>query len=129
MTYEEASLAFAEDNYSPIPRLARTIPFGYVQDENDPDLLLPIPLELEALEKARQHLRQYSYREVAHWLEEVTGRKISHVGLKKRIETENARNRKSNVLNIIAKRAEEARAKAEKFSKEKVRRKNPSSDS
>ena len=29
-----------EDNeWISIPRIARTIPFGYVQDENDPDVL------------------------------------------------------------------------------------------
>ena len=29
----------------------RHVPFGYKQDEEDPDLLLPIPEELELLEK------------------------------------------------------------------------------
>lgn len=121
MTNEEASLAFAEDRYSPIPKLARTIPFGYKEDEDDPDLLQPIEFELQALDKAKEHLRQYSYREVAQWLSEVTGRSISHMGLKKRVEADNARRRTANVLDVLAKRAEEARAKAEKFARERVR--------
>ena len=33
-----------EDNeWISIPRIARTIPFGYIQDENDPDILRPVP--------------------------------------------------------------------------------------
>jgi len=39
--------------YVPIPRLARTVPFGYKKDENDDSWLIPIPQELEALEKAK----------------------------------------------------------------------------
>jgi hypothetical protein len=53
--------------YVKIPRLGRTIPFGYVIDETDDGWLVPVPLELEALEKAKKHLKQYSstYRELA----------------------------------------------------------------
>ena len=39
-----------EDNeWQPIPRIARTIPFGYEQDETDPDVLIPIKEELNKL--------------------------------------------------------------------------------
>ena len=48
-----------------IPRVARTIPFGYEEDPTDKDFLLPIKDELDALEQAKKHLQQYSYREVA----------------------------------------------------------------
>ena len=48
-------------------------------------LLEPIVHELRALELAKQHLKQYSIRDVAQWLTRQTGRSISHMGLKKRI--------------------------------------------
>ena len=35
------------DEWLPIPRIARTIPFGYEQDEDDPNLLVPIKKELD----------------------------------------------------------------------------------
>ena len=76
-----------EDNeWIAIPRIARTIPFGYVQDDNDPDVLRPVPDELNLLEKARTYVNQYSYRQVANWISTQTGRYISHVGLRKRLE-------------------------------------------
>ena len=46
-----------------IPRIARTIPFGYSVDPDNEHILRPIPRELDALEKAKQHLKQYSYRD------------------------------------------------------------------
>ena len=73
-----------ENEWVPIPRIARTIPFGYKQSEEDPDILDPIPVELDLLEKARKHVNQYSYRQVANWLTSNSGRYISHVGLRKR---------------------------------------------
>jgi len=65
-----------------IKRKARTIPFGYKLAE-DTDYLEPIPEELEALQQAIEYLSNCSYREVANWLYRKTGRKLSHVGLKK----------------------------------------------
>ena len=49
-----------ETEWTPIPRIARTIPFGYIQDEKDPDLLQPVQNELDKLEMARDYLKQYS---------------------------------------------------------------------
>ena len=69
----------AKETYVPIPKIRNTIPFGYRQDEEDPSLLQPIPTELEALELAKKHLKQYSSRQVAAWLTTTTGRTISHV--------------------------------------------------
>lgn len=80
-----------EEVWKKVPRVSRTIPFGYKLDSEDPDVLLPIPLELEALELAKKHVKVYSYRVVADWLSEVTGRKISHVGLDKRIKSDRTR--------------------------------------
>ena len=55
-----------EDNeWLPIPRIARTVPFGYKLDKDDPDLLSPIQIELDKLELARKYINQYSYREVS----------------------------------------------------------------
>ena len=47
-----------ETEWIPIPRIARTIPFGYMQDEQDPDLLQPVQQELDKLEMARDYLKQ-----------------------------------------------------------------------
>jgi len=58
----------------PIIRVGRHIPFGYKQDENDEDLLIPIPEELELLEKAKLFLKDYSTRQVAKWLSDNSGR-------------------------------------------------------
>ena len=72
-----------EDNeWVPIPRISRTIPYGYELDPDDNFILLPIAIELDMLEKAKKYLKQYSYREVSNWLTTNTGREISHVGLK-----------------------------------------------
>ena len=70
-----------EKEWLQIPRIARTIPFGYKLNDEDSDLLDPIPYELEAIELARKYINQYSYREVANWLTTKTNRTISHVGL------------------------------------------------
>ena len=78
-----------------IPRISRTIPFGYKLHEEDKDLLVPIIEELEALELAKEYLREYSYREVAGWLSGRTGREISHIGLRKRIRIEKKRKSKA----------------------------------
>ena len=80
-----------------IPRVARTIPFGYEVDPDDADFLLPIKNELDALEQAKAHLKQYSYREVANWLSKETGRYISHMGLKKRIQVERRRKKSTTI--------------------------------
>ena len=68
-----------------IKRKARTIPFGFKQSE-DPGNLEPIREELDALKQAREYSKTCSLRETASWLHRKTGRYISHVGLKKRLE-------------------------------------------
>lgn len=112
---EGDALAFATKDFLPIPRIARSIPFGYKVDPEDEDILLPVPVELEALAKAKNHLQSFSLREVANWLTKVTGRQISHEGLRKRLANESKRKRKAIVLGKLANRAEAARAKAEKI--------------
>ena len=68
-----------------IKKRARTIPFGFKQS-NDPNYLEPIKEELDALKQAREYSKTCSLRETASWLHRKTGRYISHVGLKKRLE-------------------------------------------
>lgn len=115
MFTEKDQLSFQTKEWKAIPRIARVVPFGYRVDDDNPDLLQPIILELEALEKAKVHLRQFSYREVANWLTKVTGRYISHMGLQKRVKNEQRRRSKARTFELWARRAEEARRKAEKL--------------
>ena len=68
-----------------IKKRARTIPFGFKQS-SDPKYLEPIREELDALRQAREYSKTCSLRETASWLHRKTGRYISHVGLKKRLE-------------------------------------------
>ena len=114
-----------DEDYLPIPKIARTIPFGYIEDPEDKDMLLPVPRELRALEKAKEHLQQYSYREVANWLVKQTGRDISHAGLKKRIESEQSNKRRSATLREWARRFQKAIAKAEEIENKRLGAKRP----
>ena len=104
-----------ENEWVQIPRIARTVPFGYKRNDEDPDILQPIQIELDLLEKARSHVNQYSYREVANWLSTQTGRYISHVGLRKRLANERQRKNKAASLRKWAEYAEKAIAKAEEI--------------
>ena len=103
-----------DEEYVKIPRIARTIPFGYEEDE-DTDLLNPIPRELRALEQAKKYLKQYSYREVANWLTKETGRYISHVGLKKRIQVERKRKKSVTIKRELTRRLEKTIKEIEKI--------------
>tara|TARA_R100001591_G_scaffold27993_3_gene38752 strand:- start:8140 stop:8547 length:408 start_codon:yes stop_codon:yes gene_type:complete len=103
------------NEWTQIPRIARTIPFGYKQNESDPNILDPIKKELDLLDEARTHVIQYSYREVANWLSSNTGRYISHVGLRKRLENERQRKNKVKGIRQWADYAEKAIAKAQEI--------------
>ena len=81
---------------------------------------MPIPKELRALEKAKKYLQQYSYREVANWLTKQTERSISHVGLKKRIESEQSNKRRIATLREWAKRYKTAISKAEEIERTRL---------
>ena len=101
-------------DWNRIPRVARTIPFGYEVDPDDADFLLPIKNELDALEQAKAHLKQYSYREVANWLSKETGRYISHMGLKKRIQVERRRKKSTTIKRELARRLKKTIQEIEK---------------
>jgi hypothetical protein len=76
-----------------IKKRGKTIPFGY-RISNDPGYIEPVREELDALRQAKEYLKTCSLRETANWLHRKTGRYISHVGLRQRInstsETEEA---------------------------------------
>ena len=103
-----------------IPRIARIVPFGYKLNEEDKDLLDPIPYELEAIELARKYSKQYSYRQIANWLTNKTGREISHVGLRKRLMHEQQRKNKARTLRKWSEYAEKAIEKAKTIEEERT---------
>ena len=78
-----------------IKKRARTIPFGFKQS-NDPNYLEPVKEELDALRQAEEYSKTCSLRETAQWLHRKTGRYLSHVGLKKRLERNSTTETKEN---------------------------------
>ena len=103
-----------------IPRIARTVPFGYKINEADKELLDPIPYELEALELARKYIKQYSLRQVANWLTTKTGRQISHIGLRKRLLHERQRKNKARTLKRWSEYAQKAIEKAKAIEESRI---------
>ena len=71
-----------------------TVPWGYKQSDKNSYVLEPIEEQLDALEQAEQYLKQSSYKEVARWLTDYTGRKITSMGLWKRIKKDRANRRR-----------------------------------
>ena len=67
----------------PMKRTSSTIPFGYKLAE-DQKTLEPVKTELESLETIKEMISSdmMSLRSGAEWLTHMTGRSISHVGLK-----------------------------------------------
>lgn len=96
----------------------RQIPFGYTQSEENPSILLPVVDELEALELAKKHLKQYSYREVAAWLTTQTGRSITAMGLKKRVDIERRRKKAVTIKRQLTRRLEKALKEIERLEKQ-----------
>ena len=110
-----------EDNeWIEIPRISRTVPFGYELHPEDSGVLVPIPDELDKLQQAKKYLKQYSYREVANWLSKNTGRYISHVGLRKRLQDEQKRKNKARSLRKWAEYAEKAISKAKEIENKRL---------
>ena len=103
-----------------IPRIARTVPFGYKINEDDKELLDPIPYELEAIELARKYVKQYSLRQVANWLTTKTNRQISHIGLRKRLLHERQRKNKARTLKRWSEYAQKAIEKAKAIEESRI---------
>ena len=113
---EKDMLSFAEGSkWKSIPKLSPHVPFGYVDAGRGDGVLDPVPYELETLAQAKIHLRRFSSRNVAAWVTEVTGRKISHTGLIKRLKNERSRQRKIETAKSWARRYAECIAQAEEF--------------
>jgi hypothetical protein len=109
-----------EKQWHVIARTTRQVPFGYrIHPDND-KLLEPITVELEALELAKRHLKQYGYREVAIWLTKQTGRYISHMGLKKRVDIERRRKKTARIKRKLAQRLEETLQEIKKLEEESI---------
>jgi len=120
---EEDVLNLSGKDWKPLPRLARTIPFGYEIDPEDDKTIIPVVFELEALEQAKKHLKNgHSLRTVANWLTSATGKRISHAGLKKRVDIERLRTNKARTLKkwatVYKKALEEARKTSERIGKD-----------
>tara|TARA_R110000782_G_scaffold41129_1_gene94620 strand:+ start:842 stop:1252 length:411 start_codon:yes stop_codon:yes gene_type:complete len=103
-----------------VVRVGRIVPFGYRQDPDDCDILLPIPEELDLLEEAKKYLKQYSYRDVSSWLTEQSGKYISHVGLMKRVKIERKRQREASNQRYLAEKYKAALEKAQKLEAERL---------
>lgn len=116
-----------EDGYKfyPIVRVGRLVPFGYESDPDDPDLLQPIPEELELLEQAKAYLKSYSLRDVAVWLSHHSGRSISHVGLRKRVLAEQYKEREYVDARRLAKQFLDAYRKAKRLEASRLGKKEP----
>ena len=109
-----------QNEWIQIPRIARTVPFGYKVNDDDKELLDPIPYELEALELARRHIKQYPLRQVANWLTTKTGSQISHIGLRKRLLHERQRKNKARTLKRWSEYAKKAIEKAKAIEESRV---------
>lgn len=104
--------------YVKIPKLSyykNHLPYGYVEDEEDPFWLKPVPLELDALKLARKYVKKYTYKAVAAWLTKQTGRSITASGLHRRIKDEITSGRKSAAYRRIAERCYKALKRAKAF--------------
>lgn len=106
---EEEVLNLSGKAWVPLPRLGRTVPYGYKVSDNDPEVLEPIIFELEALERAKEYrAKKHSYHKIAVWLSQVTGRSITAEGLRKRLEIDSQRRRKAQTLANWARKYKEA---------------------
>ena len=118
--YWDLPLPEFKNQWERIPKLGSVIPFGYTVDGENPEWLNPVQLELDLLEEAKKHVKQYSYRQVADWLSANSGRSISHVGLQKRLEIERKRKRLLNIQYKLRRDLEEAIKKIETLEKDRL---------
>jgi hypothetical protein len=109
-----------EREWHTIARVSRTVPFGYEIDKENDKLLQPVFIELEALELAKRHLKQYTYKDVAIWLNKQTERYISSEGLRKRIKVEQKRKRSAKIKRELARRLKETLEEIQKLEEEGI---------
>lgn len=114
--------------FYPLVRLSKYLPFGYVEDENDPTILLPVEKELVLLEQAKKYLQAYSLRDVAAWLSEKSGRYISHTGLGVRVKAEQSYEKEFIQTRALAKKFREAYHKAYKIQNHRLGLREPTEE-
>ena len=98
-----------EKEWHTVVRLGNTnkgIPYGYKVCYDNDALLEPIPHELEALELAKRHLKQYSYADVCLWLKKQTGRPVTQQALRRRVDIDLKRKKATTAKRFLAKRLE-----------------------
>lgn len=119
-----------ELGYGPTVRVGTVLPFGYVESEDDPEILIPVPYELELYEQAVQFIKtgRYSYDKVAAWLSDNTGRYISPQGLYDRIKREKKRRHKFEGYKRYARKFAAAARKAAKTEEKFLGKRLPKKD-
>ena len=95
------------NEWTPVVRRSRQIPFGYKIDPEDDRILLPIEEHLDKLVEAKKYLKTCSYREVAAWLSVRTGRPISFQALHKLVTKEKKRTNVAKLFRHFATKAKE----------------------
>ena len=121
--YTEDGMLKPQFKWKPIPWVQayrKNIPFGYKQREDDPNILDPIPFELEVLELGKQHVKKYSYHTVAEWITEVTGRKINYNSLWRRYQLDKQKDKRARAARKWASRYKSALRAAEKIELEEA---------
>lgn len=101
--------------WKPVVFLGGSVPWGYDPDPHEPQLLQPNVDQLNALEKAKLFLKEYSLANVAIWLTKQTGRQISAAGLRKRINLERKYRQQATTHRYFERRAKEAARKAKEL--------------
>ena len=112
-----------EKEWHTVVRLGNTnkgIPYGYKVCYDNDALLEPIPYELEALELAKSHLKQYSYADVCIWLEKQTGRPITQQALRRRVDIDLKRKKATTAKRFLAKRLEKILKEIETLEKNRI---------
>ena len=112
-----------EKEWHKVVRLGNTnkgIPYGYSVCYDNDALLEPIPHELEALELAKRHLKQYSYADVCLWLEKQTGRPITQQALRRRVDIDLKRKKATSAKRFLAKRLEKILKEIETLEKNRI---------
>jgi len=114
--------------FYPLVRVGRIIPFGYMEDPEDPQVLLPIEKELLLFEEAKKLLKKYSLRDVAAWLSAKSGRSISHVGLSHRVKAEQQKEKEYIDAKRLAKKFRQAYQKAKKLEASRLGKREPTNE-
>ena len=112
-----------EKEWHTVVRLGNTnkgIPYGYKVCYDNDALLEPIPHELEALELAKRHLKQYSYADVCLWLEKQTGRPVTQQALRRRVDIDLKRKKATTAKRFLAKRLEKILKEIETLEKNRI---------